>query len=187
MERIKGIIHTKEKWLKPGVIFNEWETEINLNDLGSFTPKPHQIARALSRIHRYRGVTAYTVAQHCVRGADAFLIMGDADKALQFLWHDAVEYVVGDIPGPVIKMFPEIDDLQNEILDRLSKAIGFRFPFHQDVHTMDKNLAEIEMSTYISDPEAYQSSIWTQDEAFRRFIEMEKTIHRLSSLTMQTA
>jgi len=182
MERVKGIIHTNEKWLKKGVIFDSAGDSIDLNDLDSFWPSTDAIAMALSRTCRFRGVTAYTVAQHCVRGADAFLVMGDVEKAYQFLYHDSVEYVVGDVPGPVIKMMPEIDDLQNKILERLSNVFHFKFPFDPEVITMDNNLAEIEMSTYIHAPEEFAHSIWSQQEAYLRFLEMDRTLQKMYNL-----
>ena len=182
MERIKGILHVNKKWLKEGVIFDSLGGSIDLNNLESFSPPLGAIAASLSRICRFRGVTPYTVAQHCVRGADAFLAMGDLEKAHQFLFHDSVEYVVGDVPGPVIKMIPEIDELQDKALKRLSEVFNFKFPFDPEVITMDKNLAEIEMSTYIHDPEEFTNSIWSNQESYLRFMEMHKTICKMQDI-----
>ncbi|MEM9734730.1 MAG: hypothetical protein AAF903_14805 [Pseudomonadota bacterium] len=59
----------------------------------------------LARLNRFSGQTAgapYSVAQHCVIGADALLAeTGDARLAALFLLHDAHEYVMGDITRPV--------------------------------------------------------------------------------------
>lgn len=66
------------------------------------------IAQALSRIARFCGLNgddgAYSVAQHCVLGADAlFNETGDGILAAQFLLHDAHEAFLGDITLPVQK------------------------------------------------------------------------------------
>jgi hypothetical protein len=67
------------------------------------------IAIPLSLIHRFDGhasdqpTAGYSVAQHCIKGADAILqeTGGDTDAALAFLLHDAHEVFSGDITTPV--------------------------------------------------------------------------------------
>ena len=66
------------------------------------------IAQALSRIPRFNGLTgddgSYSVAQHCVVGADAmYEATGDKELAVRFLLHDAHEAFLGDITRPVQK------------------------------------------------------------------------------------
>lgn len=68
------------------------------------------IAQSLSRIARYSGLNgddgAYSVAQHCVLGADALAIeTGDTLVAGHFLLHDAHEAFLGDIARPVQQCF----------------------------------------------------------------------------------
>lgn len=69
------------------------------------------IAGPLSRLARFAGhraevageapPPAYTVAQHCVVGADAALDeTGDVTTALAFLVHDAHEALIGDLTTP---------------------------------------------------------------------------------------
>lgn len=70
------------------------------------------VAEALARIPRFTGhVSAgpYSVAQHCVMGADAVLKeTGRADLAAAFLLHDAHEAYLGDIATPIIVAFDEV-------------------------------------------------------------------------------
>lgn len=63
------------------------------------------VAESLARTCRYGGHVsgpAYSVAQHCVIGADAALDeTGDANLAAYILLHDAHEFIVGDVTRPV--------------------------------------------------------------------------------------
>lgn len=63
------------------------------------------IATPLARIARFSGhieAGPYSVAQHCVMGADALLReTRRTDLALEFLLHDAHEAYIGDITSPV--------------------------------------------------------------------------------------
>lgn len=76
-------------------------------------PKPEDIiwadiASALSKIARFNGsynCPAYSVAQHCVMGADALFIETQSTHlAGYFLLHDAHEAVLGDIPRPTVRL-----------------------------------------------------------------------------------
>ena len=63
------------------------------------------IAEALARIPRYTGHVRpgpYSVAQHCIVGADiVFRDTHDREAAAAFLLHDAHEAYIGDIATPV--------------------------------------------------------------------------------------
>jgi hypothetical protein len=64
------------------------------------------IPEALARLARFTGHVRsgpYSVAQHCVVGADAiFREYRDRDAAAAFLLHDAHEAYVGDIATPIV-------------------------------------------------------------------------------------
>ncbi|RWH88017.1 MAG: hypothetical protein EOR77_25845 [Mesorhizobium sp.] len=70
------------------------------------------VAEGLARICRYGGHVPgnpYSVAQHCVVGADAALEeTGDANIAAYFLLHDAHEFVIGDMTTPVARWLSTI-------------------------------------------------------------------------------
>jgi hypothetical protein len=62
------------------------------------------IPEALARIARFTGHIRsgpYSVAQHCVIGADAIMKRFDVETAAAFLLHDAHEAYIGDIATPV--------------------------------------------------------------------------------------
>ncbi|TIN41359.1 MAG: hypothetical protein E5Y10_22720 [Mesorhizobium sp.] len=70
------------------------------------------VAEGLARLCRYGGAVPgnpYSVAQHCVVGADAAIEeTGDANIAAYFLLHDAHEFVFGDMTTPVAKWLSTI-------------------------------------------------------------------------------
>ncbi|TGQ69547.1 hypothetical protein EN829_014875 [Mesorhizobium sp. M00.F.Ca.ET.186.01.1.1] len=72
------------------------------------------VAEGLARICRFGGGVPgnpYSVAQHCVIGADAALEeTRDANIAAYFLLHDAHEFVFGDMTTPVAKWLATIAD-----------------------------------------------------------------------------
>lgn len=83
-------------------------TDGSIMDLAD--PRPEHIvfaemANGLSKVARFNGrytAVAYSVAQHCVMGADAlFNETGDTALAGYFLLHDAHEYLLGDISRPM--------------------------------------------------------------------------------------
>lgn len=65
-----------------------------------------EMANCLSKIPRFNGryrVPGYSVAQHCVMGADAlYSECGDALLAGYFLLHDGHEYLSGDVTRPMV-------------------------------------------------------------------------------------
>lgn len=89
-----------------GLAINLAEPDLSMIDIEK------DIAGPLSRLARFGGHRVevpgealphpYTVAQHCVVGADALLEeTGDVVAALAFLLHDAHEALIGDITTPV--------------------------------------------------------------------------------------
>ncbi|MEW6121614.1 MAG: hypothetical protein AB1698_03310 [Pseudomonadota bacterium] len=81
-----------------------------------------EVAEALARQPRYGGHTpsgVYSVAQHCVLGADTILAeTGDATLAAAFLLHDAHEAYITDIMTPVAQA----------IQARTGRALAARLP-----------------------------------------------------------
>ncbi|PBB98389.1 hypothetical protein [Mesorhizobium sp. WSM3862] len=79
------------------------------------------MANTLSKLARFNGLyrcPAYSVAQHCVMGADAlFREAGDGVAAGYFLLHDGHEYALGDITRPAV-------DLIQHHIAQLATAAG---------------------------------------------------------------
>lgn len=84
------------------------------------------MANTLSKLARFNGLyrcPAYSVAQHCVMGADAlFRETGDGLAAGYFLLHDGHEYALGDITRPAV-------DLIQHHICRLASDAGLAADF----------------------------------------------------------
>jgi 5'-deoxynucleotidase YfbR-like HD superfamily hydrolase len=83
------------------------------------------IARALSHIPRFNGIThgvGYSVAQHCVMGAEALANEGaDALTQALFLLHDAHEFYLGDTARPVRTLL--LNMLENRGGEKAARAL----------------------------------------------------------------
>ncbi len=93
------------KQLRSGLIVDLDDPD--LSDLDLF----EEVAIPLGRLARWDGHTAdvapqidgFSVAQHCVVGADAVLAeTGDMAAALAFVLHDAHEALIGDLTTPTV-------------------------------------------------------------------------------------
>jgi Rad3-related DNA helicase len=83
-------------------------------------PNIEVLARALSKICRYAGAcpSFYSVAEHSVMVADRLWARTGSRRAARAgLLHDAVEIVIGDIPAPTKRLFPEIEAYERRVLE----------------------------------------------------------------------
>ncbi len=130
------------------------------------------IPETLARLGRFCCQTSpvYSVAQHCVVGADALLVeTGAADLALAFLLHDAHEAFIGDITTPAVNALAAIADeefvkpgyaaghivraaiasLKHRLDCAIYRAAGLGFPLPAGmaaaVRSMDRRLLAAEM------------------------------------------
>ncbi|GHE50831.1 hypothetical protein GCM10019059_07410 [Camelimonas fluminis] len=111
------------------------------------------VAEALARIPRFGGHVMsgpYSVAQHCVVGAD-YLMQQTRDKTLAaaFLLHDAHEAYIGDMTSPVVqaisarmatpRLFGVVLGLLKDHLDAaIYAAAGMRWPLTAEVRQIIK-------------------------------------------------
>lgn len=121
------------------------------------------ITHALSNICRFTGHARefYSVAEHSVRGARAFLqpeIGGTGGRAYAkaFLLHDAAEYVLNDVARP-LKYQPEMQ-FYREAEERLATLIEERFNLDPGIlslgiiKAMDNVMLATEARDLMSDP-----------------------------------
>ena len=134
-----------------------------------------RLATALSRIYRYAGNSQMTVAQHCVRGAEALLLMGDPLSAYDFLMHEISEPIgIGDIGQPLKVIIKDIiKPIEHSIEETLSKRFGYRYPMPSIVKDIDINLAQDEMMMMATN---VLYDYWDSSKAYERFME---TYHKL--------
>jgi hypothetical protein len=86
------------------------------------------VAPALAKLARFTGHTlgdiGYSVAQHCVLGAESILAATGSERlAALFLLHDAHEAYIGDIPTPLVQTLCEDDRRFKGRLDILKERL----------------------------------------------------------------
>jgi hypothetical protein len=101
------------------ISFRPRPIEIDVSIAHTRAPNIEVIARSLSKICRYAGACPlfYSVAEHSVMVADRLWALTRSHRAARAgLLHDAVEILIGDIPAPTKRLFPEIDEYERRIL-----------------------------------------------------------------------
>jgi hypothetical protein len=140
-----------------------------------------KIAKALSKICRYLGNTTgfYSVAQHSVRGAEAFMLMGQIEKAKEFLFHDAPETIYGDFSRPFKNVLkeesPRFKQMMDDIDIVLLGAIGLSYPHSPGIKDVDNNLALEELCFAMGEEENLMT-FWSPDEAEKQFLMMYQRV-----------
>ncbi len=145
---------------------------VNLIDFQQFDYiSYHRMATSSSRVKRYAGNSLMTVAQHCCRGAEAFLLMGDIEKAWIFMHHEFTENIgFSDIPGPVKALLGEyLKKYENELELRVCKHLNIQYPFPPEIKIMDKSLAQDEMSMMAHNLEF---DYWSEEKSYNSFMNM---------------
>jgi hypothetical protein len=170
---LKGFQNTSPELRKKGIVIT---TEGRSYDLFNFNADDHpieQTGRQLSRLSRYNGNTrqTYNVAQHCVMGSNALMLCGLVKEAFVFLLHDETECITNDV-NPIIKrqlgsVWTEIED---DISMRFAKKHGIPFPYPEVIHTIDKSLAQFEMSMLIKSDFAGRFDYWNEHKAEAQFL-----------------
>lgn len=127
------------------------------------------VAEGLARQPRWLGQprsAPFSVAQHCVMGADAlWRETGRDDIAAAFLLHDAHEAYIGDIATPVAQALAQLGGAQvpraiawlKQRIDRAThEAAGLPFPLDpevaQAVKVMDLRMARTEFNHLLGEP-----------------------------------
>lgn len=141
------------------------------------------IAIASSRLIRYVGNSRMSVAQHCVRGAEVFYLSGEIEKAKQFLLHEVAEIIgMGDLPSPIKDLLSEkstFKEIETQIEKHFFEYWGVKYPFHEDIKTLDKNLAQDEMYMMKFNT---QYDYWDSETATKMFISMWDKLRYHSSI-----
>jgi len=107
-------------------------------------PRPEQIslgdiANSISKQCRFNGHCDdfYSVAQHCVLGANFALKHFTPQVAKEFLLHDATEAFVGDLIRPVKRMIPQFSEVEAGFWKAISAKFGLPEVHSAEVHDLD--------------------------------------------------
>lgn len=188
VKKLKGFHNTNPKCVGEGVLVGqngELFSIVNIDEYIEYYTI-EKLALALSRLVRYIGNSKMTVAQHCVRGAEFFILMGDMDNAYNFLMHEVSEpFGVSDISTPVKKMLGDsLKQIEYNIESKLSKKFGFEYPFPSIIKQIDTNLATDEMTMMkhgdidISNRTRYgiDFDYWKQEKSYQQFLSTHRKI-----------
>lgn len=121
------------------------------------------IAHALSHQCRFAGHCKffYSVAQHCVYGAE-YLFSKDAhflslkeraERALCFLIHDASEAYLVDVPRPIKHLLPEYIVYEKKVQSAVIRSfdLGLQYDrYLNDIHEIDNRMLATEKRDIIS-------------------------------------
>ena len=174
---------------------SKWKNGPGLCSLDPMNPRPEdvyidEIARALAAICRYNGQLPgpkpihYSVAQHCVLGAQAFLGWDMRQQAKEFLMHDAAEAYIGDMVRPLKRHIPSFVTIEENIQKAVMKRFGLRYPIPVVYKTMDDIMLVTESLTFFNeelvrkwgyDPDTalnYKIEPWDAEYAESTFLKM---------------
>lgn len=114
-----------------------------------------EVAHALSKLCRFTGQCKafYSVAQHSVLVSE---LLPDHLK-MQGLLHDAVEAVMGDMSGPLKRLFPEYKALEH----RIEKVILEGFGLPAELDPLVKRADLIALRTEQQDLMPESGGLWT--------------------------
>lgn len=94
------------------------------------------IAHHLSNQCRWAGAvkTHYSVALHSMHVS----MMTHKEHALAGLLHDASEAYLCDMPKPAKLGMPEYQSIEDRLQEVIAKALGFQYPFSEEVKQADQ-------------------------------------------------
>lgn len=145
---------------------------VNLNDDALkeyFTPE--RIAYALAGNNRYAGESRMSVAQHCVRMADAAMLMGDPILAFQCLMHELPEVIMGDLKRPIKKMVGKIfKPIEEKLEERLCHLLGVAYPYDPRQKMLDINVCQEELYMMMTHKDNPYPNYWTREFAMQMWL-----------------
>lgn len=171
IKSLSGYQNSNPELSEPGVVIGFEGKPYNINELTPDLFSKENLARCLSRESRYVGNThqIYSVAQHCVAGAEAFLLMGRPHLAFIFLVHDGSEIILRDMTKPIKNLLKEYEELQERIDQYIAGVYKLEYPYPPEIKQVDKNCAQYEMTCMMQ--QNLHFDYWSADLAESRFIE----------------
>ena len=132
--------------------FGSWIQTVSGKKFDALAPEPKMvdildIAHALSKLCRYNGHVRefYSVAQHSSLGSLALRELNYIESVqLQFLLHDASEYVLADIPRPFKKYLKNYYEIEAGIQRVILRKYGLPEELLPEVVDMDNRMLRTE-------------------------------------------
>jgi len=132
--------------------FGSWIQTVSGKKFDALAPEPKMvdildIAHALSKLCRYNGHVRefYSVAQHSSLGSLALRELNYVESVqLQFLLHDASEYVLADIPRPFKKYLKNYYEIEAGIQRVILRKYGLPEELLPEVVDMDNRMLRTE-------------------------------------------
>lgn len=146
---------------RSGLYMNVFEPTVEMVDIGD-------IAHALSNIPRFGGHLPmfFSVAQHSVLCSH----LVPRKHALSALMHDSAEAYILDMPSPIKKRLQGYQEIEDNLLECISKATGFSYPFTEDIKIADQEQLEIEWHNLMLENGNMLSMCWTHSFAKHKFL-----------------
>ena len=183
IKKLFGFQNTTPELNVPGITVTYRGESYNILDFKEGDVTIQKIARSLSREPRYVGDTTlpYSVAQHCVRGSDALLLMGHVEEAKEFLFHDASEGILKDLSAPLKRLLKGslYHEVEEKIEKVLAKQFGYNYPYSNIVKQLDSNLAQEEMSLLMKSDLSFDYDYWDHEKAYKMYLHQ---YHRIEEM-----
>jgi len=166
---------------------SEWIQTFTGKKFHILDPEPCEVdikdvAHALSNLCRFGGHCRkfYSVAQHCVIGAEAF---ENNKVALHFLLHDAQEAYLCDLPRPIKRLLPRYKGIEAIVQAVIFLTLGNIERFDRRVEEMDLRMLATERRDLMGDSQTWDClegvqplegliEPWTPEESKERFLKL---------------
>jgi hypothetical protein len=190
MKLLKGFVNTDPDLCVPGVTTSIGGDYYNILNFDPRHITEEFVVGSLSKLARYVGHTAdflperriYSVGQHCVLGAQAFMFGGEVKLAWEYLWHEIEEAFLGDVHTVLkaqIKKSAYGEDyagMVHKIEMLAADKFGLQYPPDPRIKIMDKNMITWELTFMLKVERAAPIDIWTIDETYNRFMSLIEQI-----------
>lgn len=186
-------LHSKTAdYNKPNIVMTYGLRAIDIYNLDEETLSAENIANHLAKTERYTncfpvGIT-YSVAQHSVMMSQTAMLMGNLKLAKFCLFHDGTEGlgILPDLNSPMKKLIGEdFKKLENTLFLAIVKAFDLDISQEVACKSLDKNIAQYEMTILMDKTYENSGLFWSEEEAKRIFLSQYKAIKDLEFYNQQ--
>lgn len=188
--QLEGIRKMRPELAEPSIVTANSDITYDIMNFDKSSVDIHFIISSLSKINRFLGHTGtephhvLTVAQHCVMMAESILLVtGNAEIAMQALWHEGAEPYIGDMISPLKNILKDhYKPIEKNIEKIVFEVLDIEYPMHPMVKHVDLNICEYELTfAVVDDYKQCKYDFWSSEESYNKFLAMH---NRLSVLVM---